>query len=398
MNQLVLADKAKLETELMVTADREVVDPKLKARADDLVGNLINLDMRDLDKRAHQARAVAKLGDSVARQMAQQSAMLKQPVTNLVRDAEDGGPVANGLLSLQEQVSDINPNQVEFTMGSFRRILARIPGVGTPVSRWFARYQSVDGVIQDIVASLTDGKAQLERDNVTLRNDQKRMRELAFQLQDYVKLGQLIDLALTQQVDQSTEDERRKFLEEEVLFPLRQRIMDLQQMLAVNQQGALSTEVIIRNNQELVRGVDRAVNVTVTALSTASTLALALQAQKRVLKGVQSVTDTTNELIAGTAKTLRTQGVEIQKQANQTQLDMDTLKQAFTDVEAALQDIGNFRREALPQMAHSIVEMDDLTQRMESSIQKMERAEHAQAALEGAIDIIEVTSEQRAAT
>ncbi|MDC0662919.1 toxic anion resistance protein [Marinobacter sp. SS21] len=393
MNQLVLADKATLETELMIPTDNTAVDPKLKAQADDLVKNLVALDIRDLDKRERQARSVTTLGSTVARQLAQQSAILKQPVTNLVRDAEDGGPVANGLLSLQEQVSEINPNRVDFTMGSMRRILARIPGVGTPVSRWFARYQSVDGVIQDIVTSLKDGRAQLERDNVTLRSDQKRMRELTFQLQDYVKLGQLMDQALTEQVDQATDDERRAFLEEEVLFPLRQRIMDLQQMLAVNQQGTLSTEIIIRNNQELVRGVDRAVNVTVTALSTASTLALALQAQKRVLKGVQSVTNTTNDLIAGTAQTLRTQGVEIQKQASQTQLDMDTLKQAFLDVEAALQDLGSFRREALPQMAHSIEEMDNLTQSLESSIQSMEGAEQARGALKGAIEVIEVRND-----
>lgn len=387
MNQLVLADKAQLETELMYTVDAETATPTMQAQVDELVNDLENLDMRDVAKRERKALAVSTLGDSVTRQIAHQSALLRQPLTNLIRDAEDGGPVATGLLSLQEQVSAINPNRVQFSMGTLRRILSQLPGVGTPIGRWFARYQSVDGVIQDIVSSLKEGKAQLERDNVALRNDQKHMRELTYQLQDYVKLGQSVDKALSESTASTSDDERRRFLEEEVLFPLRQRIADLLQVLAVNQQGTLSTEVIIRNNQELVRGVDRAVNVTVTALSTASTLALALQAQKRVLKGVQSVTDTTNDLIAGTAQTLRTQGVEIQKQASQAQLDIDTLKQAFVDVEAALQDIGSFRREALPQMAESIVEMDHLTQRMESSVQKMNRAEQAQTVLEDAINI-----------
>jgi uncharacterized protein YaaN involved in tellurite resistance len=160
-------------------------------------------------------------------------------------------------------------------------------------------------------------------------------------------------------------------------------------MLAVNQQGVLSTEVIIRNNQELIRGVDRAVNVTVTALSTASTLALALQAQKKVLKGVQAVTQTTNDLIAETANTLKTQGVAIQKQATETQLDIDTLKRAFSDVQAALDDISQFRRNALPKMAHSIIEMNGLTEKMEGSVRKMEGAETAKIALEDVIEIVE---------
>ncbi|ABC32080.1 uncharacterized protein involved in tellurite resistance [Hahella chejuensis KCTC 2396] len=394
MSNLILTEKEKIEKQVIAeTSKSEEVDPKLQAQADELVEKLVGIDLRNLDQRDAQARAVANLGETVTRNMAQQSAMLKQPMANLLRDAQDGGPVAQGLLTLQEQVTDINPNRVDFNMGGFRRLLSMIPGVGTPLARWFARYQSVEGVIQDIVATLKDGKSQLERDNVTLRNDQKRMRELTFLLQDYIKLGQLLDRQLTSQVERQEDEEKRKFLEEEVLFPLRQRIIDLQQMLAVNQQGVLSTEVIIRNNQELVRGVDRACNVTVTALSTASTLALALQAQKKVLKGVQAVTQTTNDLIAETASTLRTQGVEIQKQASQAQLDINTLKKAFTDVQAALEELSSFRRNALPKMAQSIVDMDDLSGKMEKSIQKMEGAEEARVSLEDAIEIIDINKE-----
>lgn len=389
MNKLTLADEAQIGNELIVTTNEDITHPELEAKARTVVTNLVNLDIRDIANSQHQAQTIASIGNSVTRQIAHQSTLLKQPLANLLRDAEDGSPVANSLLALQGQVNAINPNHVNFSMGSFRRMLARIPGVGTSAARWFARYQSVENVIGDIVNSLKDGKAQLERDNVTLRTDQVRMRELTFQLQDYIKFGQILDQTLSEQVDNTNDSERRKFLEEEVLFPLRQRIIDLQQTLAVNQQGLLSTEVIIRNNQELVRGVDRAVNVTVTALSTASTLALALHVQKRVLKGVQSVTDTTNELIAGTAKTLRAQGVEIQKQATGTQLDLNTLKQAFQDVEAALQDIGNFRREALPKMMQSIEDMDELTQRIDSSVQRVSHAEGAQSVLDDVIDLMD---------
>jgi len=117
----------------------------------------------------------------------------------------------------------------------------------------------------------------------------------------------------------------------------------------------------VRNNRELIRGVSRAINVTVPALSTAATFALAAQTQKQVLRGVQAVNKTTDELINQTAERLRTQGVEIQKQASQASLDVD--------------DISRFRQEALPEMASSIVEMDNLTDKMESSIRKMEEGQ-----------------------
>jgi uncharacterized protein YaaN involved in tellurite resistance len=60
--------------------------------------------------------------------------------------------------------------------------------------------------------------------------------------------------------------------------------MDLQQQLVVNQQGVLSIDLIMRNNVELTRGVDRAINVTVSALQVAVTLALALANQRITLE------------------------------------------------------------------------------------------------------------------
>ena len=131
--------------------------------------------------------------------------------------------------------------------------------------------------------------------------------------------------------------------------------------------------MIIRNNAELIKGVNRSLNVTVTALNTAATLQIALQHQKKVLKGVEAVTNTTNELIAGTAEQLKTQGVEIQKQASKASLDIEVLKKAFNDVEEALNEISNFRRGALPQMAQSIVEMNDITGTMEKTIENYEK-------------------------
>lgn len=376
--KLEVLDKTDLAAELNINQQDTVVateeDTELAKQADSVVAAILSIDAKDLAAQEKQSAAVASLGRKVQLELAKQSQLLAQPMTLLVKEAEDGGEVATSLLSLQEQVNTINPNRVDFSMSSIRRLLAKIPGVGTTMSRWFAKYQVVGAVIQDIVNSLKDGKSTLERDNKTLVDDQRRMRELTFKLEEYIKLGQLLDQKLSSAIETqvAANDARMKFLQEEVLFPLRQRIMDLQQQLAVNQQGVLATEVIIRNNRELIKGVDRALNVTITALNTAATLQVALVRQKKVLHGVQSVTETTNDLIVGTSESLKNQGVDIQKQATQAQLDIEQLKIAFQNVEAALTDISEFRRNALPKMAESIVEMDTLTQKMGDSISDME--------------------------
>ena len=62
-------------------------------------------------------------------------------------------------------------------------------------------------------------------------------------LQKAIQLAKLMDDKLQYKLDReiAPEDPQHNFVKEELLFPLRQRIMDLQQTLNVNQQGVLTT-------------------------------------------------------------------------------------------------------------------------------------------------------------
>ncbi|MFN8944910.1 MAG: toxic anion resistance protein, partial [Pseudobdellovibrionaceae bacterium] len=220
----------------------------------------------------------------------------------------------------------------------------------------------------------------LKRDNLTLVEDQKAMAELSKQLEQAIKMGQLVDQKLQYQLDRQIEpnSEKYKFVAEELLFPLRQRLIDIQQQLAVNQQGVIATELIMRNNTELIRGVNRALNVTISALQVATTVAMALANQKIVLDKIESVNKTTSDLIAGTAARLKTQGVAIHKQASSAQINMDSLKMAFADLKIAMDDISQYRMKALPQMAQTVGELDRLTVEAKQQIEKINKGNQAQ--------------------
>jgi uncharacterized protein YaaN involved in tellurite resistance len=353
-------------------------DEALEKTADEFIASVMAWDPNDsaqLDLRDANVAAIEQLGSKTQQDAARRSAMLKQPIRSLAEKSEDGGQVARSLIELNVQVDQLDPGNFDFKAGWFARTLGRLPGFGTPLQQYFTRFQQADAVIDAIIRSLEDGRGQLVRDNTTLALDQKAMRQLTIRLQKTIQLGQLIDQRLVYALERdiAADDPRRRFVEEELLFPLRQRIIDLQQQLAVNQQGVLAIELIIRNNKELAKGVNRAINVTVSALTIAVTVALALANQKIVLDKVAAVNKTTNKLIEGTANQLRTQGVAIQKQATEAQLDIDSLTKAFADVRIALDDIAKFRREALPAMAKNISKMDTLTEAAEDQISKMEQ-------------------------
>ena len=379
------ADKEELRKELkladpmQMTADQAQQDPVLQEQAEDIVTRILNTDVADLEAAASVKGAVESMGMSLQKEAARRSAILKQPLTKLMADSEEGGKVASSLIDLKMQVEDLDPAQVDLDAGFLTRMLGYIPGVGTPIKRYFSRFENASTAIDAIINSLEAGREQLKRDNLTLSDDQKAMRALTLKLEKTVKLGQLIDKRLQDALDtELTQDSANyTFIAEELLFPLRQRIQDLQQQLIVNQQGYLTTEMIIRNNKELMRGVNRALNTTISALQVGVTLALALANQKIVLEKVQAINETTEDLIAGTAKRLRTQGAAIQKQASSTMLDINVLKQAFADVSAALDDISTFRQNALPQMAENILELDKMAVKAEKEIRKVEKAETA---------------------
>ncbi len=365
-----ILDPSEIRKEMLseVESDKELED-----KAEDIVAKLMG-SSADEESRSRSKATVEDLGLDLQKEANRESEKLKAPIHKMSDRSEEGGEVAKSLIDLRVQVESLDPARFEFDDGFLTRLMGYLPFVGTPIKRYFSRYHSAQTVINAIVDSLEQGRELLKRDNITLGHDQEAMRAVTKKLQKMIHLGQKIDEKLQYRLDNEvlTDDPMFKFISEELLFPLRQRIQDLQQQLAVNQQGVLAMEMVIRNNKELIRGVNRALNVTINALRVAVTVALALADQKIVLDKVQKLNETTSELIASNARRLKEQGAEIQKMASTSQLDMDALKQAFKDVREAIEDISSFRKQALPKMAEAIIEMEKLTSEAEEVIKRKE--------------------------
>ena len=358
---------------------KPIASKELDAKANAFIKALMSLDPADVKARDDGKLAVENMGLELQKKAAQQSQLLQRPVKDLSARSHEGGDVSNSLISLKIEVEDLDPGRIDLDPGWFSRMVGKVPGIGTPLKRYFSKYESAQTVIAAIIRSLEIGRDQLQRDNTTLTDDQKRMAETGKKLEQAIQLAILIDQKLQNKMDKelTAGSDAHRFVAEELLFPLRQRIIDLQQQLAVNQQGVLCTEIIIRNNRELARGVNRALNVTVSALQVGATVAMALTNQKIVLDKVESVNKTTSDLIASTASRLKTQGAQIHKQASSAQLDMGSLKSAFADIKAAMEDISSFRVNALPQMANTVLELDRLTADSQKIIEKMDKGNKA---------------------
>ena len=360
--------KAQVEQELAVTeAHAEAIGGVANERGD----QIMKVDLDSIADRRDILTAVETLGSDIMKQSSAKNEMLSRRMSQLSREGGESGEVARGLEELAIRMKDLDPSGVDFAKSG---VLGKL---FDPVRRYFERYKTADAEIAGIVQSLEHGKDTLKQDNVTLELEEDAMRDLTKQLNQQIEMATDLDAYLTNACDKAKADgsadpERIKFVEEEVIFPLRQKILDFQQLLTVNQQGIVSMNIIRRNNLELMRAVDRAENVTVSALRVAVTVAGALYNQRIVLDKVDSLNEATNSMISATSRMLKEQGAEIQMKATEANISVDTLKESFADTLQALEDISTYKQAALPRIKKTIEDFREIADEGQRHVDRLE--------------------------
>ena len=362
--------KEEVAKDVAVTeAYAQVIDDTAAERGE----QIMQVDLDSYEAKREITQAIENLGADIAYKSTAKNEMLARRMKTLGKQGGDTGEVAKSLEELAITMRDLDPKGIDFAKGS------RMGKLFNPVRRYFERYKTADNEIASIVKSLDTGKDMLHNDNVTLELEEAQMRELTKQLNQQIEIGLDLDAYLSQAIEQAkasgtADPDRIRFVEEEVLFPLRQKITDFQQLQLVNQQGIVSMNVLRRNNSELIRAVDRAEHVTVSALRVAVTVAGALYNQRIVLVKVKVLNETTNAMISSTATMLKEQGTEIQTTAGESNISVETLQQSFADTLQALEDISNYKQAALPRIRQTIDDFYMLAETGEKHLRQIESA------------------------
>ncbi|MYV73815.1 toxic anion resistance protein [Streptomyces sp. SID1046] len=356
------------------------VREEMARRAGEYVGSLAGIDARSPEF-AQRIGEMTGLGAGDIRSAAQQSnRMLERAVRSL---GSDGGGdaqarVAGSLVELRRTVEDLDPRDAP-AKGA-RKLLAKLPG-GNRFRDHVAKYASSQATLNKIVGSLRSGQDELRRDNAALHTERSRLWETMGKLQEYAVLTEALDGAVEQRIAEveHTDPGAADALRADLLFPVRQKHQDLLTQLAVCAQGYLAMDVVRRNNDELIKGVDRAATTTVSALRIAVMLASALDNQRKVIEQVGALRGTTEELIRGNAEMLSTQSGEIQRIAADPAVGVETLRTAFAQIYRTLDAIDTFKVQATQNMAATV---ESLAGELQSASAHLARARGG-TALEG---------------
>ncbi|MFI7408871.1 toxic anion resistance protein [Streptomyces sp. NPDC049627] len=359
----------------------DTVRTDMAKKASAYVEVLATLDARSPEF-AGKVGEITALGAGEMRTAAAQSnRMLERTVRSLPDKGGDAqSQVAGSLVELRRVVEDLDPRDLPAARG--RKFLSRLPG-GNKLRDHVAKYASAQGTLNRIVGSLRGGQDELRRDNAALQTERVRLWESMGKLQEYVVLTEALDTAVEQHIAgvDASDPQQADALRADVLFPVRQKHQDLLTQLAVCAQGYLAMDVVRRNNEELIKGVDRAATTTVSALRISVMLASALDSQKKVVEQVNALRGTTEDLIRGNAEMLATQSGEIQRIAADPAVGAETLRSAFQQIYRTLDAIDTYKVQATEAMA---VTVENLTAELQSASAYLERS-RSRGALDGGL-------------
>lgn len=330
---------------------------ELAERASTYVAKLAALDHRSPEFVA-KVSDITTLGDSDVRSSSQvANRMLARSVSALAGAKGEGADaqqrVGQSLVELRRTVEDLDPKDLGKLTG--RKLLSKLP-FGNVLRDFVNRYQSANANIGRIVVSLRSGQDELRRDNVAIQGERAQLWSTMGKLQEYVVLAEALDRAVEDRIAQvaPTDVAQADALRADVLFPVRQKHQDLLTHLAVCVQGYLALDTVRRNNDELIRGVDRAATTTVSALRIAVTIAGALASQKQVIDQVDALRGTTEEIIRANAEMLASQTEDIQRIAADPAVGVETLRRSFQQIYATIDRIDAFKAQAVTNMQATV--------------------------------------------
>ncbi|MDR1712101.1 MAG: toxic anion resistance protein [Propionibacteriaceae bacterium] len=349
--------------------------PVLDAKVDEFL-TALNAAEANSPQFSAQADAVRSMGDVDIRKAAETSNRLLQTPVRAVQTGglSEGSKVGKTLIELRRTVEDLDPAGAR----GVKKFLGIFPK-GNQITDYFRRYQSSQDQLNAILHSLRSGQDELAKDNASLTMEKQNLWDVMGRLNQYVYIAEKLDEKLAAQIAeiQLSDPEKAKTLNQDVLFYVRQKHQDLLTQLAVSIQSYLAIDIIIKNNVELMKGVDRASTTTVSALRTAVIVAQALGNQKLVLDQITALNTTTSSMIQRTSEMLKENSASIQEQAASSTIGLEQLQRAFANIYETMDTIDTFKLQALDSMSATIGTLEVEVAKSRAYLDRVAKADQA---------------------
>ena len=183
-------------------------------------------------------------------------------------------------------MSNLNPEGIDFSYQN------KLPFFN-PVKKYFAKIKLQEANISTLLENLKNEQEILKRDNITLKIEIDKLDKIIEELNAEYKNGELYLVELNKQIPNENKNRFNLDLFEKKLY-------DFKQMIIVNEQSKMALTIILNNNNEIIRNIDKIKNVSMAALKTSAMVANSIYNQKITLNKINSLDKSAVNLLKDT--------------------------------------------------------------------------------------------------
>jgi uncharacterized protein YaaN involved in tellurite resistance len=267
-------------------------------------------------------------------------------------DMEDSSAF-KAIQEMRGHLDALNPGK-EGDLFQMQKFLGFIP-YGNKLQTYFRKYQGAAGQLQKSMQQLYSARDDMQRDVIDIEATRVKLWDAMQKLKAAIHFAECLDSRLQQRVItlKSTDAQRAKALEQEVLFYVRQNLQDMLTQQAVCTNGYLALDVLKKTGREMMNGCSRVATTGMSALAVAQTVARATGNQIKVMDALTGINSTIENLMTETGRQLNQHTDRVGQFAQNPMIGIDKLKDMFDQTFKAMDAMDSFRSKAIEVMGQN---------------------------------------------
>lgn len=163
-----------------------------------------------------------------------------------------------------------------------------------PIKKYFNKIKAQETYVSILLENLVYDQEILKRDNITLKIEIEKLSQIVEELNtEYNNVEVYLKELKKRNENILVESKFNTDLFEKKLY-------DFKQMIIVNEQSIMALTIILNNNKEIIRNIDKIKNVTMVALRTSIMVANSIYNQKITLNKINSLDKNATNLLKDT--------------------------------------------------------------------------------------------------
>lgn len=346
----------------------------LRAKAEEFISALIKGDASSNEKQT----AIFTIANKEQQNVIELGKGFSIRLKDLKQD-DDGKEISAIIEKLGQDFDRINPGSIDWSTPrkKAKKFLGIIP-FGNAISKYWEKYQDVMSIISENISMMETLLDKKEADIITINTRKDAFLKSMGEYHKAITAGVIIKETLEKKIEEETDEQRKRFMQENWLYPLNKRIMALQESYLSAFDSAISAELVARGHRELIMDLREKNKVAMIRLQTGVWLAAELYDQKRLLESAKALKEANKNLAETVHRMLGTYQAEIQKEATSSFQEFEQWQRHMQLTSQLYDDAKEFRINALPVLNEKITKFGELMETADNKAKEIQEASATQ--------------------